>query len=128
MIPLHNWVCKLGPQLQYNSQGIVDLKRLIWDSSTKRTVHDLVLNDQNPIDDKAEVTFGTAKGEFKRQIYNMRASFPFAMILLALADITACFRFPRIHPDLASAFDFLISNVLCLAMVIVFGSNVPSSC
>ena len=28
-IPLHNWVCKLGPHLRHNSQGIVDLKRLI---------------------------------------------------------------------------------------------------
>ena len=31
-IPLHDWVCRFGPHLQYNSQGIMDLKRLRWDS------------------------------------------------------------------------------------------------
>ena len=82
------------------------MKRLIWDNLTKRTANDLVLNDQTPINDKAEVIFGTAKDKFKQQIYNMRASFPVAIILLALADIKACFTFPRIHPDLTGAFGF----------------------
>ena len=25
LIPLHEWVCKLGPHLRHNSQGVVDL-------------------------------------------------------------------------------------------------------
>jgi hypothetical protein len=124
LIPLLNWVCSLGPYLQHNSQGIIDLKRHMWDSSTNRTPHDLVLNDQTPTDDKDEVTFGTAKDDFKQQIYNLRASFPFAIILLALADIKACFRFLRIYPTLTGAFGVLISNIFCLAVAIVFGSNV----
>ena len=106
----------------------MDLKRLIWDSLTKRAADDLVLNNQTPIDDEAEVTFGTAKDEFKRQIYNTRASFPFAIILLALADIKTCFRFPKIHPDLTGAFGFVINKFFYLAVTIVFGSNVLSSC
>jgi hypothetical protein len=57
LIPLHDWVCTLGPHLRHNPQGVVDLKRLIWDSSTKRSPHDLVLNDQTPTDEEAEVTF-----------------------------------------------------------------------
>ena len=100
------------------------MKRLIWDSSTKRAADDLVLNDQTPIDDEAEVTFGTAKDKLKQNIYNMRASFPFVIALLALADIKACFRFPRIYPDLKGAFVFLISNFVCLAVAMVFSSNV----
>ena len=37
---------------------------------------DLVLNDQTPTTDEAEVTFGTAKLDFYWLIYNMRISFP----------------------------------------------------
>ena len=42
------------------------MKRLIWDSSAKKTPDDLVLSDQTPTNDKAEVTFGTVKDNFKR--------------------------------------------------------------
>ena len=106
----------------------MDLKRLIWDSSSKRIPHDLVFNDKTPMDNEAEVTFGTAKGYFKRQIYNLRASFPLKIILLSLADIKACFRFSRIHTDLTGAFGFLISNIFCLAVAMVFGLNGVSPC
>ena len=58
----------------------------------------------------------------------MRLSYPEASILLALADIKACFRFPMIHPDLARAFEFMISNFFCLAVAMVFGSKDSSSC
>ena len=117
LIPLHPWVCKLGSNLRHSSQGIVDMKRQIWDSSTKRHPLDLVLNDYTPTTEEAEVTFGTAKLEFYWLIYNMRVSFPEAPILLALADVKACFRFPRIHPDLTGAFGFLISTYYCLAVL-----------
>ena len=104
------------------------MKRLKWDSSTKITPHDLVLDDQTPTNYKAEVTFGTAKDDFKPQIFNKRTSFPFATLLLALADIKACFRFLRINLGLTGAFGFLISNLFCLAVAMVFGSNVLSPC
>ena len=104
------------------------MKRQIWDSSTIRHPSDLVLNDQTPIDEEAEVTFGTAKYDFYWLIYNLRISYPKAPIFLALADVKACFRFPRIHPDLAGAFGFLISNFFCLAVAMVFGSNTSSRC
>ena len=128
IIPLHPWVCKLGPNLRHSSQGIVDMKRQKCDSYTKGHPLDLVLNDHTPTTEEAEVTFGTAKLEFYWLIYNMRVSFPEAPIFLALADIKACFRFPRIHPDLTGAFGFLISNYFCLAVAMVFGSNTSSTC
>ena len=128
LIPLHDWVCGLGPHLQPNSQGNVDLKRLIWDSSRKRSALDLVLNNQTRTDDEAEVTFGTTKDDFKRQIYNLRASFSFVSILLALVNIKACFRFLRIHPVLTGAFGSLMRNFFYLAVAMVFGSNVSAPC
>ena len=88
----------------------------------------MVMNDHTPTDDEAEIDFGTAKYDFYWLIYNMRVSYPEASILLALADIKACFRVPRIHPDLTGAFGFLINNLYCLAVAMVFGSNTSSSC
>jgi hypothetical protein len=52
--------------MQHNLQGIVDLKRLIRDSSIKTSALDSVLNNQITTDDEAEVTLGTAKDDFKR--------------------------------------------------------------
>ena len=46
---------------------------------------------------------------------------------MALADVKACFRFPRIHPDLTGAFGFLTGDYFCLATAMVFGSNTSSS-
>lgn len=127
IIIFHDWICSLGPHLRHNSQGLVDLKRLVWDGSTKRSPTDMVMNDHTPTDDEAEIDFGTAKYDFYWLIYNMRVSYPESSILLALADIKACFRFPRIHPDLTGAFGFLINSLYCLAVAMVFGSNTSSS-
>ena len=108
MVTLHDWACTLGPNFRHSSQGIVDTKRKIWDSSTIRHPSDLVLNDQTPIDEEAEATFGTAKYAFYWFIYILRVSYPDAPIYLVLADVKACFRFPRVYPDMTGAFGFLI--------------------
>ena len=98
------------------------------DGSTKRSPTDVIMNDHTLTEDEADIDFGTEKYDFYWLIYNLRVSYPEASILLALADIKACFRFPRIHPDLNGAFEFLISNFYCLAVAMVFGSNTSSSC
>ena len=130
LVPLHDWVCRFGPHLWHKSQGIIDLKRLIWDKSTNISALDLVLNDLTPADDETEITFGTAKGEFKKHIYNPRANFPYTILLLALVDIKACFRFPRIHPNLTGAFGFLplgCCNGVCLQCLIsLLGNSLQS--
>ena len=105
--------------------AVVDMKRQSWDSSTIRHPSDLVLNDQTPIDEEAEMTFGTAKYNFYWLIYNLKVSHPDAPIYLALADVKACFRFPRIHPDLTGAFGFLINNFFCLAVAMVLAPILP---
>ena len=55
-------------------------------------------------------------------------SFPSAIILLALAGITSCFRFQIIHSDLTGDFGFLVSNFFCLVVAMIFGSNVSTPC
>jgi hypothetical protein len=61
------------------------------------------------------------------RIYKWRISYPWMKIFLALADITACFRFPWIHADLTGAFGFMAEDLYFLATSMVFGSNASAS-
>ena len=61
LITMHDWMCQLGPNLHHHSQGIVDLKMLIWDGSTKLTPMDIVMNHQTHTENEVEVIFGAAK-------------------------------------------------------------------
>ena len=45
------------------------------------------------------------------------------VIYLELVNIQACFRFPKIRVNLTGAFGFLLGDLFCLALTMVFGSN-----
>jgi hypothetical protein len=66
-----------------------------------------VLNHVTTTDHKAIIDFGQAKTNLFIDIYNWRVSYPDETIYLALADITACFRFPRISANVTGAFGFM---------------------
>ncbi len=57
----------------------------------------------------------------------MRISYPTAMILLGLADVKACFRYPRIRADLTGAFGFIADKLYNLATAMVFCSTTSAS-
>jgi hypothetical protein len=86
-----------------------------------------VLNKITPPEFEASTDSGLAKMKFLTRIYNWRISYPRLKIFLALADITACFRFPRIHIDVTRAFDFMAEELCFLATSMVFGSNTSAS-
>jgi hypothetical protein len=65
---------------------------------------DIDMNQVTPVAKEAPVTFGHVKSQIYMDIYNTRISYPTATILLDLADVKACFRYPRIHADLTGAF------------------------
>jgi hypothetical protein len=60
-------------------------------------------------------------------IYNTCISYLTAMILLGLADVMACFRYSRIHVDLAGAFGFIADKLYNFATAMVFCSTVSAS-
>ncbi|KAL7525487.1 hypothetical protein ACHAXR_003426, partial [Thalassiosira sp. AJA248-18] len=131
LIPLAPWLAYCSPYLRTTPQIMV-LKagknaRMAWNGSGKWFALEIVLNEITPTDEEADITFGEAKPEFYKWLYNMRASFPFSDILLALADIKACFRYPRIHRDLTGAFGFMADGFYCLATSMVFGSTTSAS-
>jgi hypothetical protein len=65
--------------------------------------------------------------KFLTSIYNWRISYPDKTIYIALADITACFCFPRILADITGAFGFVADDLFFLATSHVFGFNTSAS-
>ncbi len=79
------------------------------------------------MDHKATIDFGTMTTKLLTNIYNWRISFPDEVIYLALANITACFCFPRISADVAGAFGFLAEAFYFASTSHVFDSNASAS-
>ena len=73
------------------------------------------------------ITFGNTKKIFLKDLYNARISFPNKPILLALADVKACYKHPHIHPDVTGAHGFNAENLYFLATAMVFGSKASAS-
>ncbi len=73
------------------------------------------------------MTFGHVKSQIYMDIYNTHISYLTATILLGLADIKTCFRYPRIHADLIGAFGFIADELYNLATAMVFGSTASAS-
>jgi hypothetical protein len=85
------------------------------------------MNQVTLITHEAPITFGHVKMQLYIDIYNTRISYPTFIILLAMADVKACFCFPCIHADLTGAFGFLAGGYFNLATTIVFGSTASAS-
>ncbi len=62
------------------------------------------MNQVTPITREAPITFGHVKMQMYIDIYNTRITYLTFIILLAMADVKACFRFPCIRTDLTGAF------------------------
>ena len=131
LVPMDPILCKLSPYLRHTTQSIVIKEdkndRIVWDGSTVLKPSDIVMNQITPIAQESPITFGHVKLQVFIDIYNMRISYPTPAILIALADIKACFRFARIHADLTGAFGFLADDLYNLATAMVFGSTASAS-
>jgi hypothetical protein len=88
---------------------------------------DIVMNDITPVAKELPITFGHVKMQIFIGIYNMQISYPNRRILIALANIKACFWFARIHADLTGALGFLAYDLYNLATAMVFGSTTSAS-
>ncbi len=85
------------------------------------------MNQVTPITREAPITFRHVKMQLYIDIYNTHVSYLTFIILLAMADVKACFCFPRIHADLTGAFGFLAGRYFNLATAMVFGSTSSAS-
>ncbi len=101
--------------------------RIVWDGTTILLALDIVMTQVKPVTCEAPIMFGHVKIQLYTNIYNTGISHPNDVILLGMADIKACFCFPRIHPDLTGAFGFMVGGYYNLATAMVFGSTTSAS-
>ncbi len=131
LIPLDEIMCHISPYCCHTTQTMVikarKSDRLCWDGLTTIKPTDIVMNQVTPITCEAPITFRHVKMQLYVDIYNTRASYPTFIILLAMADVKACFHFPCIHADLTGAFGFLARGYFNLATSMVFGSTASAS-
>jgi hypothetical protein len=102
--------CHKGQQEQLHCMGWIYIS---WPT-------DVVMNQVTAVTQEAPVTFGHVKSQIYMDIYNTRISYPTATILLGLADVKACFGYPRIHTHLTGAFGFIADELYNLATAMVF--------
>jgi hypothetical protein len=131
LIPLDEIMCRFSSYCCHTTQTMVikagKNDRLCWDGSTTINPTNIVMNQVTPVIHEAPITFGHVKMQLYTDIYNTGVSYPTLTILLAMADVKACFRFPRIHADLTEAFGFLAGGNFNLATAMVYGSTASAS-
>ncbi len=131
LLPVKLWVLHFLLWCCHTAQGILikpgKNPRVIFDASTKGSLHEVFLNKFTPTECEANIDFGHTKINLLSRIYNWRVGYPQEIIIFALADITACFRFQRIHADLTGAFGLMVEQLFFLATSMVFGSNASAS-
>jgi hypothetical protein len=131
LLPVKLWVLRFSPYCLHTAQGILVKSgknpRVIFDASTKAHPHEVVLKEITPTKFEAIIDFGKFKLRLLITIYNWRVSYPLKRIYLVLADITACFHFPKIHADVTGAFGFMAEGLYFLPTSLVFGSNTSAS-
>jgi hypothetical protein len=124
-------LCKLSSCLHHTMQSIVIKDRwnncIVWDGLTVTQPTDIVMNQVTPVTQEGPVTFCHVKSQIYMDIYNARISYPTATVFLGLADVKACFRYPRIHANLTGAFGFIADGWYNLATAMVFGLTASAS-
>jgi hypothetical protein len=130
-VPINEDICRASAYLHHAIQTVI-MKAgkndcIVWDGITILLALDIVMNQVTPVTQEAPITFGHVKIQLYTDIYNMRVSHPNDVILLGMADIKACFSFPRIHLDLTGAFGFMAGVYYILATAMVFGSTTSAS-
>ena len=99
ILAFREWLVYFLPYCRATPQGIrgkYRKHRVIFDSSTQTSPDEILLNNVTSTDNEAIVDFGKTKTNLLINIYNWQISYPLEIILLALADITACFHSPRL--------------------------------
>lgn len=103
--------------------------RMCWDGTNKDHPEDWAVNDDVDMENEPQITFGSTMTNFLSLLWNERIMWPNEEILIAAADIKACFRWPKLHPDAAGAFCFNIAfmGLFFLSTAMVFGFRASSN-
>jgi len=128
VLPFRRWdflpFLRCTPQGMHKKNGKY---RVIFDSSTQTWMNEVILIHVTTTEWEANIDFGKSKVNFLINIYNWQVGFPWEIIYVALADITACFRFPWLCCDITGTFGFMAQDWYFISTSHVFGSNTSAS-
>ena len=131
LMPFPGWVGRFSNTARHVQQTILmkngKKARLIWNGTDKRYGWEYSMNEITPTAKEAPITFGYVYLAFCVWLWNLRISYPTEEIYLAFIDISSCFRWQRIAPDLVGAFGFVIGSIYFASNAMVFGSVVSAS-
>ena len=126
LIPLPLWLARFISNLHLTPQGLLSKPgkndRLIWDVSFIPNWHATSINMMLTHETEPEIIYGDTFQRHLENIWNLRISYPQSDILLFYDDFKDSFRHCKYHPDVASAFAFIISQYLFIPLGGTFGS------
>ena len=126
LIPLPSWTARFIRHLHLTPQGLLTKTnksdRLIWDGSFIPTWDSTSINMMLNHNTEPKIMYGETFMKHLETIWNLRISYPQTDILLFDDDVKGAFRHCKYHPDVASAFSFIISNYLYIPLGGTFGS------
>ena len=127
VLPLFSWLMRFLPHAHHVPQALVikDGKepRLVWDGTKRHAWWSTPMNDLTSGENEPRISFGKVKFQHLIRIWNLRITYPLEDILLCETDFKAYFRNPKMHPDTAGAFAFIIDRLMYVPTGMVFGSN-----
>ena len=127
LIPLPCWIARFIPNLHITPQGLIikpdKNDRLVFDASHLIKFYSICSNMMTTPSVEHPIEYGDAFTRYLTWIYNMRISLPNEDILQFSDDVSGAFRWPRLHPWIATAFSFLFFGTLYIPTGQVFGSN-----
>ena len=98
--------------------------RMIWDGSFIPNWDAVSINMMLSHESEPEIVYGETFKRHLQYLYNFRISVPNDEILLYDDDVKSAFRHCKYHPDVASAFAFIIQENLWIPLGGMFGSIV----
>ena len=129
VISIPSWLWRFIPHLfatpQHLHQKPGKKDRMIFDAKYMHTPDSISVNMMTEDASQTELhcDFGLVKLRLYTRLYNLRITYPFLDLFLHANDVKSCFRQLKHHPDVMSAFSFIISDTLFLQCALTFGSD-----
>jgi len=126
-LPFPSWTARFIPNLHVSPSGIIikpgKKDRIIFDASYHVDALSFSPNDWTKASDEPPIYYGDALIRHLRRIWNLRITYPNAIIYLWDDDVAASFRLIKYNPHVSTAFASIINSRLWIPVGQVFGGN-----
>ena len=132
IIPRPCWLARFIKHLHVTPQGLLIKKDkndgLIWDGFFIPHWAAIYINIILSHASEPDIIYGSIFINYLQYLWNCRTTYPTVDIMLIDDDAKGAFRHCKYHPEVASAFSFIINELLFISLGGTFGSIVtPSS-